>query len=168
MKVTVIKKCWLKIKLFNNFILIFFLWKSMGARLEKYIIWQTIYFSHLANTGFRMFQLFSCLQKKKDMCLKMILIFQIKFWLLIFVVYLVHSLLISSLKMCNRQNYTESNGHFKVLKFKQLYKQESFIYHPSRCLPMSPYLFQKQYFLPIIETLSPLMISTSKLRTRTI
>lgn len=101
------------------------------------------------------FNYFHVFKKKKDMCLKMIL-------------HLVHSLLISSLKMCNRQNYTESNGHFKVLKFKQLYKQESFIYHPSRCLPMSPYLFQKQYFLPIIETLSPLMISTSKLRTRTI
>lgn len=26
---------------------------------------QTIYFLHLANTGFRMFQLFSCLKKKK-------------------------------------------------------------------------------------------------------
>lgn len=114
------------------------------------------------------FNYFHVFKKKKNMCLKMILIFQINFWLLIFVVYLVHSLLISSLKMCNRQNYTESNGHFKVLKFKQLYKQESFIYHPSRCLPMSPYLFQKQYFLPIIETLSPLMIFTSKLRTRTI
>lgn len=39
----------------------------MGARLEKILSdgRQTIYFSHLANTGFRMFQLFSCLQKKK-------------------------------------------------------------------------------------------------------